>query len=312
MATAERPRTDWIDLPPAVHDLVAEILDAPVTSAISQMNGFSPGSADRVSAANGRRAFVKAVHRDRNLGAFDLHRREIDVMAVLPSTVSAPALLGSYNRDGWVALILDDVDGRHPGHDGDGSDTWAVLDAFATFPRVDRSTQGRLPRVFDDIATEARGWREIADDGAVDLLPEWAQARLTQLRDAADAAPTAADGEYLQHLDSRADNVLIDATQKAWIIDWPWASVGARWVDGLMYLFDCRVRGEAVDSDAILRTHPIFEGVDASAINSMLSSVTGGFFNKARQPSPPNMPALREFQRKEGIAGADWLRERWG
>lgn len=311
MGTDERSRTAWTDLPDAIHNLVGEILGGQVTSAISQIDGFSPGSADRVTTANGRRAFVKAVRRDHNPGAFDLHRREIGVMSTLPSTVSAPALLGSYDEDNWVALVLHDIEGDHPGHAADGSDTLSVLDAFATFPLLTPAQQAGLPRVADEIVDEVRGWQELIDDGLVNGLPGWARDHLPQLRDTANAAPAGVDGEFLQHLDSRADNVLVDATGTAWVIDWPWAGVGARWVDGLMYLFDCRVRGETVDTERLVHTHPLFDGVASSSIDSVLSAMTGGFFNKARRPPPPNMPTLRDLQYAEALAGISWLQERW-
>lgn len=311
MGRTEHSRTAWTDLPEAIHDLVGEILGGQVTGAISQIDGFSPGSADRVATANGRRAFVKAIRREHNPGAFDLHRREIGVMSALPPTVSAPELLGSYDHDDWVALVLQDVEGRHPGHAGDGSDTRAVLDAFATFPLLGPAKQTGLPRVADELTDDVRGWQDLIDDGVEDDLPEWVQGRLPRLHEAAEAALANVDGDFLQHLDSRADNVLVDTTGTAWVIDWPWAGVGARWVDGLMYLFDCRVRGETVDVDDLLRTHPLFDGVPASSIDSVLSAVTGGFFNKARRPAPPNMPTLRGFQHAEALAGVAWLQERW-
>jgi hypothetical protein len=83
-------------------------------------------------------------------------------------------------------------------------------------------------------------------------------------------------------------------------------------VDGLTYLLDARLRGEQLDADALLREHPLFAGVPADSLDAVLAAITGSFFNKARQPAPPNMPALRDFQRREALAGAAWLRERWG
>ena len=61
MVDAAGVRVAWADLPARVRDVVEEILGAPVVEAVSQPGGFSPGSADRVRTADGRRAFVKAV-----------------------------------------------------------------------------------------------------------------------------------------------------------------------------------------------------------------------------------------------------------
>lgn len=309
MADDVKTRMLWTDLP---GDLVAEVeraLGGSVVSAVSQAEGFSPGSADRVETANGRRAFVKAVHRDRNEGAYELHRREIEVMRALPSHVRAPALRGSFVTDDWAALVLDDIEGRHPGSALDGSDVGAVLDAFATFPQLDGEASAMLPSAALEFAAERDSWGILQRDGA--LLPPWAQDFDSRLRAAGERVCDVVRGEHLLHLDGRADNVLIDEGGVAWIIDWPWAGVGARWVDGLLYLLDARFRGERVDADGMLHSHPLFEGVTAADIDSVLAGVTGHYLVKAGWPSPPNMPTLRDFQRREAHAGLDWLRERW-
>ena len=306
-------RTAWADLPDDVRERVAERLGGPVVDAVSQSNGFSPGSADRVSTAAGERAFVKtALRTPDHPGSYDLHRRELAVMEVMPPGVSVPVVLGSFVSDDWVALILEDVDGRHPGEALDGADVVAVLDALGTLPELRGADAADLPRAADELAVDASGWATIQDADAVGELPDWVVENFDRLRHAAEQIVIAAEGDHLQHLDCRADNVLIDRAGTAWIIDWPWAGIGARWIDGLCYLLDARLRGEEIDADELLRTHPLFDGVPASHIDALLAALTGGFFAKARRPAVPSMPTLREFQRSEALAGMTWLQERWG
>jgi hypothetical protein len=310
MENQHAARTAWHELPDELHRTVAEMLGGPVSRAVSQSNGFSPGSADRVATASGQRAFVKAVHRDRNPDAYELHSREITVMTVMPKGVRAPALLGSYLTDDWAALILEDIDGRHPGEARDGTDVWPVLDALATFAAVPAAELGGLPSAADEFAAEANGWTELAAGRAP--LPEWVAVSADRLRAAADAVTDAVAGRHLVHLDCRADNVLLDHDGAAWIIDWPWAGIGAPWIDGLSYLLDARLRGDRVDAEAVLGQHPLFRQAPAASIDAVLAALAGGFFNKARRPAPPNMPTLRAFQLREAHAAADWLRARWG
>lgn len=313
METASTTRTAWDELPDHVHELVAERLDGPVTLAVSQSNGFSPGSADRVRNDAGERAFVKTAHRTpHHPGTYDLHRRELGVMQAMPRGIRVPALLGSFVSDDWAVLILEDIDGRHPGAALDGADVVAVLDALGTLPELRGADAAGLPRATDELAVDASGWAEIQEADAVGDLPEWVVENFDRLRDVADQIVIAAEGDHLQHLDCRADNVLIDRAGTAWIIDWPWAAVGAHWIDGLCYLFDVRLRGEEVDTEELLRTHPLFTGVSAAHIDALLAALTGGFFAKARRPAVPSMPTLREFQRSEALAGMAWLQERWG
>lgn len=308
-ATPSRAR--WDHLPAELRDAVADVLGSPVVTAVSQVAGFSPGSADRVVAASGRRAFVKTADRRRSAETAALHRRELAVAGALPATVRAPALLGSWLTDDWVVLVLDDVEGRHPGEARDGSDVHAVLDAFATLPvaRGSDAFEG-LPEASDELRDEAAGWARLEADGALDALPDEVRRDLPRLREAAARAAVAASGDHLLHLDGRADNVLVDAEGVAWLVDWPWAAVGARWVDGALYLLDVLVRGEGVDVEAVVRSHPLLADVPPDDVDAVLAAVAGSFLDKARRPAPDGMPTLRRFQHHEGMVAVRWLARR--
>ncbi|WP_406249329.1 hypothetical protein ACI7YT_04805 [Microbacterium sp. M] len=310
MPVDEKSRVRWRDLPAALRAEAARVLGGRVISAVSQHDGFSPGSADRIVTADGARAFVKAVRQAHDATCFDLHRREIAVMRVIPDGVRAPRLLGTYEREGWVALIIEDIDGEHPGTQNDGSQIESILDALATLPEIAADAFEALPRAADEFVGERDSWRHLESEGIE--LPAWASASSPRLRAAAERVCDVVDGAHLQHLDCRADNVLVDGAGAAWIIDWPWAGVGARWIDGLMYLFDARLRGERFDAEQVLATQEVFAGVGPDDIDSVLAGLTGRYFQKASWPAPAGMPTLRAFQYSEALAGADWLRERWG
>jgi aminoglycoside phosphotransferase (APT) family kinase protein len=312
MGVVENSRTAWAELPDDLRRAVESVLGGRITEAVTQSNGFSPGSADRVVTETGRRGFVKAVSGARNQVAFELHRRELKVMSGMPAVVRAPRLVGSYVENDWVALILEDVAGRHPGEALDGSDVGAVLDALGALPMIRGTRLRELPEATVEVAAYAVGWSEIVADGAVADLPEWVCDNLERLRVAANHAGSVVAGDHLVHLDCRADNVLIDGSGLVWIIDWPAAGIGANWFDGLTYLLDARFRGETIDADGILGEHALFAGVPASSIDAALAGITGTLFNRARHPAPPNMPTIREFQLGQALVGAEWLRERWG
>ncbi|WP_182065306.1 phosphotransferase family protein [Curtobacterium sp. ME12] len=312
-------RTTWTDVPTSLRQRVAWVLGGPVVTAESQASGWSPGSADRVTTAAGRRAFVKTVSRSRNEDALELHRREAAVMAQLPTTVQAPQLLDALHTtvdgDDWVALVLDDVAGQHPGRHLDGSDTAAVLDALHTLPPA---TGGlvTLPRIAEDLRGEFGAWdRMLADDAdaarVAEVVPPHVLDAGTAIARAASGAAALVDGDHLVHADCRADNLLIDDAGLVWVVDWPWASVGAHWLDPLTYLLDTLVRGEDADVERHLATHPVFAEVPADTIDAVLAGLAGLFFEHALPPAPPNMPTIRDFQRREGVAAAEWLLRRW-
>ena len=305
----ERERTAWFDLPPAVHAEVARVLGGPVVEVIPQLGGYSPGSADRVRAAHGRRAFVKAVGRDQNEHSIQIHRREAAVMAQLPRSVPAPQLLGSFDDNAWVVLVLEDIEGRHP-HIGTGSsDASAVLAALQAHPVV-RGSGLDLPNAADELSEDFAAWRRVRSAG-VTKLPAWVLENYDRLEDASSRAAVAVQGDVLVHLDLRADNVLITNKGTAVIIDWPWAGVGAPWLDGLTYLLDGRLRGDTFDANEVIARHPLFDPATADQIDAVLAGLAGMFFERAAQPPPSSMPTLRQFQWDQAVAAVEWLEERW-
>src|SRR5688572_25389573 len=114
MTVAAGVRIGWAELPAEVRSGVEEILGGAVVEAASQVGGFSPGTADRVRTSDGRRGFVKAVSAAQNERTPDMHRREALVTGLLPADAPTPKLLGHYDDGTWVALVLEDIEGRHP------------------------------------------------------------------------------------------------------------------------------------------------------------------------------------------------------
>ena len=107
-------RVQWHQVPAVVRTGIEDQLGSTVVSAQSQPGGFSPGSADRVVLADGRRAFVKAVGMEVNPDSPPIHRRELAVTGALPDAGFSPRLLCGYDDGDWVALAFADVDGHSP------------------------------------------------------------------------------------------------------------------------------------------------------------------------------------------------------
>ncbi|TWX38283.1 aminoglycoside phosphotransferase family protein [Frigoribacterium sp. ACAM 257] len=297
-------RTTWAEVPRAVRRALEEALGSEVEEAVSQSAGFSSGSADRLVLADGHRVFAKSASRSRNAGTHELHRREAGVVRELPASVSAPRLVAEVEQDDWVVAAFEDVDGRHPGPD----DTTLVLDALAALPRVDGVSA--LPRLTDELTPDAASWDRLSAAGAVGELDPWTVTHLDRLRDASLRLPEAADGDHLVHLDCRADNLLVDAGSRVWLVDWPWASVGASWFDSVTYLLDVLVRDPSSDVEGHL-LHDSLREVPPEAVDAVLAGLAGSWTEALQTPAPADMPTLREFQRREAAAALGWLRRRW-
>ena len=110
---AEGKRLHWPAIPAQLRAEVERQLGGRVTEAVTQLGGFSPGVAARLRLDNGQRAFVKAVGQI-NPESPGIHRAEARIAAALPDGTPAPRLLGTVDADGWVILILADIEGRMP------------------------------------------------------------------------------------------------------------------------------------------------------------------------------------------------------
>lgn len=315
-------RITWEQLPKLVRAAVAEILGGPVVSAVSQPGGFSPGTADRVATAAGRRAFVKAVAPHLNEHTPAMHRREIEVAGALPPELPAPRLLGSYDDGEWVAVVLEDVEGRHPRLPWVAEELDVVLTAVAELATVPAAAFERaaveLAELATDLAASFAGWARVTADPPADLDPG-AAADLGRMQELAAAGLEGCRGDALVHGDLRADNILLSARGPV-LVDWPWAVRGAPWVDSLTLLLDAAVSssdpGSALpEAEARLRrcvpgSEPA--GRYGEAVTGFLAGLAGMWFDTARTPPPTGMDALRAFQRREAEAALAWMRLRLG
>ena len=307
MVTASGVRIGWADLPEPVRAAVEDIIGGTVVEARSQSGGFSPGTADRVRTADGRRAFVKAVSADLNEHSPELHRREARIAAALPAAVPAPRLLGLHDDGAWVALVLEDVEGRSPATPWRADELAPVLAALGDLARVPADLPD-LPTATETLGYDLAGWRRIAADPPADLHP-WAARRLDRLCGLADRGVAALTGDSLVHSDVRADNLLLRRDGTVNIVDWPWACRGPAWLDRLLLLVNVRLYGGDHDTGALLAACAEETGADPRDLVAVLAALAGFFADMARRPPPPGLPTVRAFQRAQADAIASWLDE---
>ena len=299
MVVASGVRIGWCDLPRSVRDAVEEIIGGRVVDAVSQAGGFSPGTADRVRTADGRRAFVKAVSAAQNEFSPGMHRREAAITAALPADAPAPALLGVHDDGDWVALVLADVDGRHPDW-GDPADLAAARAALADLARALTPCPIEVYTAREHLAPDFLGWHRLRDDPPARLDP-WITAHLDDLCRLAEHGLDALAGDTLAHTDVRADNLLIDGDGTVTVIDWPHGCRGPAWLDTLLLLINVRLHGGHADLTTLDAGRD-----DAVAV---LAGFGAFFADAARHPAPPGLPSLRAFQQAQADVVVLWLRE---
>ena len=307
-------RLAWHDIPAPVRAQIEDVLGGPVVEAVSQSGGYSPGSADRVVTASGRRAFVKAASPAVNLDTPNIHRREAAITAKLPAAVPAPALLGAVDDGEWIALVLEDVEGRHPATPWRPRELDAVLDALQQVAAIELPADVPVVDVADALAGDAAAWRSIDPDALPPLprgLGAWTRTHFDGLVDAATRGASDARGDRLVHYDTRADNLLIRPDGTVVLVDWPWGARGAGWFDALSLLINVRYYEPEADVEGLIARHPVFDGMPAEAATNVLAGFAGMFLSSSLQPDPPRMPTLRTFQRDQAIVTLELVRERW-
>jgi aminoglycoside phosphotransferase (APT) family kinase protein len=286
-----------------------------VVEAVTQPGGFSPGVAARLKTATGKRAFVKAVGPEPNPESPDIHRAEARIAASLPGGVPAPRLLGSFDEDGWVALLFEDIEGRQPAQPWVAAELAMVLEALAGLAAALTPSPIDAPTVADRFGEDFQGWRRLVeserrgDDSLAGLVP-WARRHLADLAALEAGWGAAAEGASLVHADLRADNLLL-AGDRVVVVDWPWACLAASWFDLVAMLPSVRMQGGPLP-EALFSDHPVARTANPEAVTAVLAAVTGFFVRQSRQPPPPGLPTLREFQAAQGRAALAWLKTRTG
>ncbi len=306
---AEGVRIHWKDLALDVRLAFEARLGARVVEATTQPKGFSPGLAARLRLEDGRRVFLKAVSESANPDTHEIHRREARILAALPRVVPAPRLLWTYDQGGWVALCLEDVDGRHP------FEPWTENDMALVIATLKKMAFDLTPSpvAVDETAADAfqsgiNGW-QIALLRGEDRLDRWSMRNLQKLSELEAQAPDAAAGDTLLHFDVRADNLLI-VGDRVYVLDWPWARTGIWWIDLVAMAPSVAMQG-GPQPEAFLRRLDM-GGVSKHAIDAVVCSLAGYFMVRGLEPPPPGLPTVRAFQAAQGEVAVAWLRERTG
>ena len=299
------------DLPAPVRGWVDERLGSPVVEAVTQPGGFSPGAAARLLCADGTRAFVKAVSDEINNDSPRMHRREVVNAGALLPAAPAPRLLASYDDGTWVALLLQDVDGRHPELPWREDELRRVVAAIdELFTDLTPCPVPEASPVGDDWREEFTNWRDAVAAGPPAGIDPWCARHLDRLAGLESGWADAASGDTLLHLDLRADNMLVSA-DRVWIVDWPWAARGAPAFDLVGFAPSVAMQG-GPDPEELLSRHAAARAADPEAIAAVIAAVAGYFTNQSLQPPAPGIPGVRQFQAAQGAVARRWLADRTG
>jgi Phosphotransferase enzyme family len=315
-ATSLRPA--WDSLPAHLQAAVgAAVGSVVVEGAAPVTTGFTGAYAGRVRLADGREVFTKVgtPAQPHVVGALT---EEARLLAALPSGIPAPALVAAGGSGGWRFLVLELLEGHLPGMpwtrpDADAAHEACLALAEAGTPAPADLVSGSFGPAFagaDQVQATAAalaGGSFVPAPGLSGGLLEHAAevARLTRL------APGVLQGASLVHSDLRPDNLLVDRSGRAHVLDWNWLCTGPGWVDlvGLMPLMAL----DGLDTDAVMAGSPLTRDADPEHVDAFLAAVTVYMSGNLAAPPPPGCtPALRHHQHHMAGAFLAMLADRRG
>lgn len=292
-------RLEWVHLPPYIRSLVEGHLGSPVTEAVSQGGGFTPGFASVLQCEDGSTHFVKAASTKAQRMFAESYREEVRKLGLLPAATPAPRLLWAEDDGEWVVLSTEYVDGRAP------SRPWTPEDLAAA---------SAMAVTMAGVLTPAPG---VAVDSAADEFGDWPalwdridHPRAADIKALAVRHAEVVGGSTLVHTDIRDDNILIRADGSAVLCDWNWPVVGAAWLDSLFLLIG--PRGDGLDVDAHIAAHPLLSTVPPESIDVVLALVLAYFTVSSFEAVPSTSPYIRQAQAWQRDVIDDWLAERRG
>jgi hypothetical protein len=308
---AEGIRLCWDELPMDVRSSIESRAGSRVVATDSRAGGFSPGLASHLRTADGDDLFVKAVSSSTNWQSVFIYRREVRVARALPSTTPAPRLRWWLEEGDWVALAFDFVNGATPCLPWGATDLERVLDAMVVLAESLSPSPIAIETAGEFLGETLMRWRDLErhPDDLARIPAPW-QRRLNELIELEAEWPESASGSSLVHLDIRADNVLL-TPDDVWFVDWPWAALGAPWLD-LVAMLPSVAMQCGPDPMDIWASHPLSRGVDDEAVDSFLAAFTGMLTRQSLLPPTPGLPTLRAFQAGQGRAARRWLARRRG
>ncbi|HUQ17593.1 MAG TPA: phosphotransferase [Candidatus Saccharimonadales bacterium] len=310
-------------MPRTVKDEVATLLGSPVVRAARVYGGYAPSATFRVALRDGRRVFLKSTYPlPTGSGVHWSVDREERFYRSVGVRVQrwAPRYFGSFQRDGWHVLALEDLGARSVPPWTDRKMRYAARD----YARFHASTLGTaLPRWLPrrEHLKFASFWSRLRARGEIRAVASLARRRTDEAEEWLDVAlPLLLDGEQrlarlrgpsaLIHGDTRSDNIRI-VGERLRIFDWPFACVGPAEFDLAAFAQTVAAEGGPAP-EAILAEYTRVLPLRHAAIDASLAGIAGYFADCAWRPPVTGLPRLRPWQRRQLKASLAWAARRFG
>jgi len=299
-------RLTWQHLPTTVRVAVERRLGSEVARTESQGAGFTPGLASVLTGADGAKVFVKAASRNAQPQFAAAYAEEARTLGLLPvDRLPVPRLLWREEEDSWLVLGFEAVAGRNPRRPWREDELARCLEALSVVDAVlQEPPEGlRLTPLHEDLPTLLTGW------GAVRAVrPDWPH--LDEVEELARSFGSLPDADHVVHADARDDNFLLTDDGRTLLCDWNWPGLAPRWLDAVDLLVSARAEG--LDSDGLLRSHPLTADAVPDHVDAWLAALCGYMVEADTRPVPVTSPHLGTHRRWWAAATWSWLASRRG
>ncbi|GAB3532946.1 hypothetical protein GCM10027403_06210 [Arthrobacter tecti] len=310
-------RREWSTLPESVRSRIEVRLGSPVGRTMPAGGGFTPGFAAIVESAE-RSLFVKAAPSSDKF-IHDAYVREQAVLELLPPHLPVPHLRAAFTADDddaeWQVLCFETIHGYMPGTPWTEADLGSIheslvtiQDALAGLPRG--VTGGPMSAGLSDDPEVSSIFHRLGASGELPaFLTPWTAGRLNELQALCNRSADALRGDAILHNDLRADNVIIQRSDKrAFVCDWNFLARGPAWADWVGLLLYARHGG--IDPRPWLRDSPLSAAADPDDVDSWLAVLAAYMTHYGMQPDLPSSPMLRAHGRFTARIILDWIAER--
>jgi Phosphotransferase enzyme family len=313
-------------VPSVVRRRVEGLLGQRVARAVRVWGGYAPSPTFRLVLADGVPVFFKGVdptsneHMRRALDAEERVYRELDPWLA----GCAPALHASFREANWHVLLLEDLGpARIP--------PWTrrainqAMAGYAAFHQRSLDLQQPVPDWVPRTRHHAfaSSWRRLAgEDCGVegvaglagsrsDEALEWLRVSLPRLQESAEALVEVGPPQVVLHLDTRSDNLRLQAGGRLRLFDWPYACVGPPEFD-LAAFVQSLAEESGVDPQLAVGHYAARLSVRPSVLDASLAAVAGYFAANAWRDPIPGLPRLRGVQRRQLVSSLAWSARRLG
>jgi hypothetical protein len=301
---------------------VGKLLGSPVARAERVYGGYAPSATFRLKLANGKRAFFKASYpAPKGSGVLWVMDREARNYRTLEPFIRpwSPRFYGSFAREGWHVLLLEDLGPR-------SVPPWTpakARTAARSYARFHRKTWGEplptsLPRTGH--VEHSRFWRTLGKTGEIartaslagrraDEAEEWLHVALPIFVANERALGRARPPFSLLHFDTRSDNVRLHGDRLR-IFDWPFACIGPAEFDVVAFAQAVVAEG-GPPPERVLEWYQEVLKLRPEMIDASLAGVAGYFADRAWRPPIVGLPRVRLWQREQMKACLRWSARRF-